>query len=315
LTPYLGKSLDVSKISPAVVDGGKLGDKLYGMSLGVTALTFQYDPELLKKAGVDKLDQNWTWDDYVAIAKKAKAAGLYMDTGMRPEVFFAYYLRTQGKSLFSPDGTKLGYDDDKLFVDHFGRLSQLVHEGALMTPDVKAQIKGLEDDPMVKGKAIGVWQWSNQFIGLQQVAKRELALFNMPGPNMKQGMFLNPGMYFSVSKNSPYKEEAAKFISFFVNDVEANKLILGDRGVPGSSVVKEALKPLLSPQQAQVFDYVAWAEKNSTKADPSEPIGAAEVFSLLTSVTEQLDFKKITPEEAAKQFRTQANAILAKNKK
>jgi multiple sugar transport system substrate-binding protein len=314
LTPYVGKSIDTSKISPAVVDGGKLGGKLWGMSLGVTGLAFQYDPALLKKAGVETLKPDWTWNDYVDIAKKAKAAGLYMDTGMRPEVFFAYYLRTHGKNLFSADGTKIGYDDDALFVDHFGRLAQLVYDGALMTPDAQAQIKGLDDDPMVKGKAIGIWQWSNQFIGVQSVAKRELAMFNMPGPNMKQGMFINPGMYFSVSKNSKHKEEAARFISFFLNDIEANKLIMGDRGVPGSSAVKEALKPLLTPAQVQVFDYVAWAEKNSSPMDPPEPVGAGEVFTALTSVVEQLNFKKITPEEAAKQFRTKANAILAKNK-
>ncbi|WP_199617617.1 ABC transporter substrate-binding protein [Paenibacillus alkalitolerans] len=315
LTPYLGKSIDISNISPAVVDGGRLGDKLWGMSLGVTSLAFQYDPALLKKAGVEALDPNWTWSDYEDIARKAKAAGLFMDTGMRPEVFFSYYLRTHGKTLFSADGTQLGYDDDALFVDHFGRLSRLVHEGALMTPDARAQIKGLDDDPVVKGTAIGIWQWSNQFIGLQSVAKRELALFNMPGPNMKQGMFINPGMYFSVAKSSKHKEEAAKFISFFLNDVEANKLIMGDRGVPGSSVVKEALKPLLTPQQIQVFDYVAWAENNSTPMDPPEPVGAGEVFAALTSAVEQLEFKKITPEEAAKQFRSEANAILGKNKK
>ena len=313
LNPYVGKELNVDDISPTVVDGGRLGDKLYGMSLGVTALAFQYDPALLKKAGVESIDPNWTWDEYVEIANKAKAAGLYMDTGMRPEVFFSYYLRTHGKTLFAADGTSLGYEDDALFVDFFGRLAKLVHDGALMTPDQRAQVKGLEDDPMVKEKAIGIWQWSNQFIGLQQVANRELAMFHMPGPNMSQGMFLNPGMYFSVSENSEHKAEAVKFINFFVNDIEANKLILGDRGVPGSSKVKEALKPMLTPQQAQVFDYVAWAEQNSTRMDPPEPKGAGEVFAALTTAIEQLDFGQITVEEAAKQFREEANEILSAN--
>ena len=153
-----------------------------------------------------------------------------------------------------------------------------MHDGAGLTPDQKAQIKGPEDDPAVKGEAIGIWQWSNQFVGYQQVAARDLAMHGMPGPNMQQGMFLKPSMYFSISKNSKHKEEAARFISFFVNDVEANKLIKGDRGVPGSSVVKEALKPELTEQQAQVFDYIAWAEKNSSQMDPPDPIGTAEVF-------------------------------------
>ena len=41
---------------------------------------------------------------------------------------------------------------------------------------MKAQIKGLEDDPLVKGQQVGVWQWTNQFVGLQQVANRPLEM-------------------------------------------------------------------------------------------------------------------------------------------
>ncbi len=312
LTPYIGNEIDVTNIAQSIIDGGLLGNQIFGFNLGVNALGFQYDPALLAKTGFE-LKDDWTWDDYMVFADKAKAAGLYVDTGMRAEVFFAYYLRTQGKSLFG-DGTALGYEDDQLFIDHFTRLADVVKSGAGMTPDQKAQIKGPEDDPAVKGEAIGIWQWSNQFVGYQQVAARDLAMHPMPGPNMQQGLFLKPSMYFSISKNSKHKEEAAKFISFFVNDIEANKLNLADRGVPGSSVVKEALKPLLSPQQAQVFDYIAWAESNSSQMDPPDPIGTAEVFAALTSVVEQLDYGQINAVEAAKQFREQANAILAKNK-
>jgi multiple sugar transport system substrate-binding protein len=313
LTPYLGNEIDVTNIAQSIVDGGKLGNNIFGFNLGVNALGFQYDPALLAKTGFE-LKDNWTWDDYMVFAEKAKAAGLYVDTGMRPEVFFSYYLRTQGKSLFG-DGTALGYEDDQLFIDHFSRLADVVKTGAGLTPDQKAQIKGPEDDPAVKGEAIGIWQWSNQFVGYQQVAARDLAMHPMPGPNMQQGLFLKPSMYFSVSKNSKQKEEAARFISFFVNDVEANKLILADRGVPGSSVVKEALKPALSPQQVQVFDYIAWAESNSSQMDAPDPIGTAEVFAALTSVVEQMDYDQLSAVDAAKQFREQANAILAKNKK
>jgi multiple sugar transport system substrate-binding protein len=121
-------------------------------------------------------------------------------------------------------------------------------------------------------------------------------------------------MYLSVSKNSKNKEEAAKFIDFFVNDIEANKLIKGDRGVPVSSKVKEALKPILEPAQVQVFDYVAWAETNSTPMDPPDPVGTAEIINIFKTYNEQMAFGQIKPEEAAKKFREEANAVLAKNK-
>jgi len=315
LTPYLGSIIKTDDISENVINGGKVGGKLYGFNLGVNTLQVHYDPELLKQAGVT-LDQNWTWDDYERIALEVKQkTGLYFDTSLRPEVFFGYFLRTKGKTLYSADGTSLGYDDDALFVEYFGRTARLAKAGASPLPDVTAQIKGLEDDLMVKKQAVSVWQWTNQFVGISKVANRPLEMHPLPGPNREKGLYLKPSMFFSISKNSKHKEEAAKFINFFVNDIEANKLIKGDRGVPVSAKVKEALKPVLSPAEAKVFDFVAWAEKNSSPMDPPDPIGAAEVANLLKTYDEQLKFNKITPEEAARKFREQANAVLAKNKK
>ncbi|MEW9050781.1 MAG: sugar ABC transporter substrate-binding protein [Neobacillus sp.] len=315
LTPFTGKEINTKDIAENVINGGKLGDKLYGINSGVNVVGFHYDPALLKKAGVDSIDENWTWDDYTEIALKAKDAGLFMDTGMKADVFFNYYLRTHGKSLYSKDGTGLGYDDDKLFVDFFNMTSGLVKDKAVPTPDYLAQLKGLEDSPLVANTGIGIFQWSNQFVGIQQVANRELAIAPMPGPNSDKGLYLKPAMFWSVGNNSKNKEEAAKFIDFMINDIEANKLNLGDRGVPGSSVVKEALKPLLSPAQVQVFDYVDWAEGNSSAFDGPDPVGAGEVIETLDSIAEQMAYGNIKVEDAAKQFRQQAESVLAQNKK
>jgi len=314
LSPFLGNQIDTTNISQNAIDAGKFGDGIYGMNLGTNALAFNYDPALLAKAGVTEIDENWTWDDYVALAEKAKGAGLFVDTGFRAEVFFGYFLRTKGATLYNAEGTGLGYEDDSLFVEHFSRLAKLVEEKKAPTPDAIAQVKGLEDDFVVKEQAIGIWQWSNQFVALQQFTNRPFELAPLPGPNATQGLYLKPSMFFSISENSKVKEEAAKFINFFVNDVEANKLILGDRGVPVSSVVKEGMKDVLSPAQVQVFDYVAWAETNSSVMDPADPIGASEVYASLNSMVEQMNYNKISPEDAAARFRQEANSILSKNK-
>ncbi|TXC90585.1 carbohydrate ABC transporter substrate-binding protein [Metabacillus litoralis] len=314
MTPYIGDQIDVTNFTDNYVDGGKIDDKLYGFNLGVNVVGFHYDEALLKKAGVDSLKEDWTWDDYKEMAQKAKDAGIFADTGMKADVFFNYYLRTQGKTLYSKDGTTLGYEDDQMFVDFFEMTSGLVKDGAAPTPDYLAQVKGIEDDPVVKEKAVGIWQWSNQFVGLQQVANRPLKIQNMPGPNTSDGLYLKPSMFWSVANNSEHKEEAAKFINFFVNNEEANKLILGDRGIPGSSVVKDALKPVLTPEQVQVFDSVEWAEENSSAFDGPDPIGAGEIIEMLDSLSEQMNYGQLKVEDAAKQFRQQAESILSQNK-
>src|SRR5699024_11035620 len=45
LTPYLDNQIDVSDYSDNYIDGGKIGDKLYGFNAGVNVIGYQYDPE------------------------------------------------------------------------------------------------------------------------------------------------------------------------------------------------------------------------------------------------------------------------------
>lgn len=121
-------------------------------------------------------------------------------------------------------------------------------------------------------------------------------------------------MFFSIPKSSKQKEEAAKFIDFFVNNVEANKLIKGDRGVPVSSKVVKAIKPELAEEESKIFDYVEKASRNVSVSDPPDPLGSAEVMKVLQDVSEQILFKKITPEDGARFIRDQAEKILGMNK-
>ncbi len=309
LNPFISNQIDVTNIADTIVSGGKIGDKLFGFNLGVNAIGFHYNPELLEEIGVDSLPLDWTWDDYVAMSQKAVDAGVFFDTGMKADVFFNYYLRTHGKALYGADG-KLGYDDDQLFIDFFTMDMKQVQKGAAPTPDYSAQLSGLEDDPVVKGEGVGIFQWSNQFVNLQQVANKPFKMHPMPGPNAKQGLFLKPSMYFSVSENSKHKEAAADFINFWVNDVEANKFIKGDRGVPVSSVIKEALISEVSEVQAQIFEYIEWAEQNSSDLGPLDPANAGQIIELLDSLQERMKYGQITPEEAATTFRSQAQSIL-----
>jgi len=105
------------------------------------------------------------------------------------------------------------------------------------------------------------------------------------------------------------KEEAAKFLDFWTNDVEANNLIKGERGVPISSKIKESLSSQLSDSGKQVFKFVADMEPTTSPMSP--PVGMPEVVALLTDLAEQMNFGKIDPADAAAQFRKEANSILS----
>ncbi|MFC0211998.1 ABC transporter substrate-binding protein [Paenibacillus chartarius] len=316
LEPYTKNgTINVADISENNLSGGKVGGKLVAMNVGSNALQVTYDPQMLKDAGIT-LKQDWTFADWDAIGAQLKAKGKLLASDLRHDVYFPYYLRTQGQKMYAEDGASLGYADDKPFVEFYTMYKKWYDGGYLLPLEKQAQKKGTpEEDEVALGNALTSNGWSNQFLLVNTAAKRPLEIAPVPNWNQNKALFLKPSMYLSIAKSSKVKEEAAKFIDFFVNDIEANKIIKGERGVPVSSKVKEALMPDLTPEQKKVFEYVAWAEKNSSQMDPPSPVGAVEVDKLLKDTVEQIIYKKLTVEEGAAKFRKDANAILAKNKK
>ncbi|WP_438351188.1 ABC transporter substrate-binding protein [Paenibacillus sp. FA6] len=317
LTPYVSSgNIDASDVSERNISSGKLDDKLFGFNLGVNALYSVYDPEVFKANGITPPTEGWTWETFESMGEQLRGKSVYLGTYFTPEQFFAYYLRQQGDTLFAHDGSRLGYENDTLFIEYFGLMQRLTMSRLIYSPDIwNSNIRLADSDPFYRGETLLGWGYSNQFISTVELYGKPLEIAPIPGPNTDQGMFLKPSMFFSIAKNSKHKEEAAKFISFFLNDLEANKVLKGERGVPVSAEVKEQLKPFLEPEQLQVFDYIEWVENNSSPMDPPDPVGTAEVTNILRNLNDLLLFGMITPEAAATEFRLKANQILAKHNK
>ena len=83
---------------------------------------------------------------------------------------------------------------------------------------------------------------------------------------------------------------------------------MGERGVPISSTIREALKPDLDLTSQAIFDLLDYSKEHSSPIDNPDPEGAGEVVTLLQELEEQVLYEEITPAEAAKQFRTEATA-------
>jgi multiple sugar transport system substrate-binding protein len=316
LTPYINQEvIQTESISEGILSGGRIDENLYGFPLGLNAPAIIVDPNLLSSGGDNEPNSTWTWSDFEKIALQVhKDKGIYGSNGMKsPDVFFSYYLRTKGMNLYNKTGTGLGYDDDQLFIDYFDMQIRLLDEGAFPRADVTEQIKGIEDELLVKQQSAMQWVYSNQYIGFLQASNRQLELLPPPGPGQEVGLSVKPSMLFSMSKSSKHKEAAAQFINFFINNIEANKVIKGERGVPISTKVVEKLEKDLSPPQKKVFDYVNEVKNTNKKVDKADPLGSNEVVKLLQDVSEQILFKKITPTEGAQRFRTEANKILLNN--
>lgn len=130
-----------------------------------------------------------------------------------------------------------------------------------------------------------------------------------------KGLWIKPGMFFSVSENSKVKKECAEFIDWFINSEEANDIIMAERGTPVSSDIRQYMvdSGKLSPQQVDMFNYIDEAEKLSGTTPAPDPSGIAEVNEAFNNAGNTVFYGQATPEEAAKTFRADVEEILARN--
>ncbi|WP_216773409.1 ABC transporter substrate-binding protein [Metabacillus halosaccharovorans] len=311
-------TLDLSDVGKAYIEGGYVDGKLYAVNLGTNSPAIAYNPEMFKKAGIDEFKPGYTWEDFAEISMQLQekfGEGMYGAGGIANALpWFNIYLRQHGFEVYNSDGTGLGYEDDKFLIDFLQYWDKLLMDGIAAPPKVTSAIQGLEDELIVHKKSPFLWFHSNQIIALQQSAGKDIKLAVFPSTSGgKEGLYLKPSQFFSISKDSKHKEAAAKFVDFITNDIEANELLAAERGVPISKKVREHLRPKMNDAGKEMFDYVEQVESHSSPIYPPEPPGSGEVGILFDRIIERLNYGNISVEEAATQFREEAEEILTKN--
>lgn len=320
------KALDLSDVAKPIIDSGRLDGKLYAVSLGSNSYSMMLDVDAFKKAGVPLPAQDWTWDDFEKVAMQIHSKlGIYgIGGGFEvDELAWKSTLLSNGQYMYASDGKSLGYSDDSLLVNNLKMLQRLIKAGAAPSyAEYMATFGGSSNnvqlDAIVTGKSAIEAVWSNQVVAVAKAAGpgRSFAVVHLP--RLKKGglagNFLKPSQFFSVASQSKNKVEAAKFISFFTNSIEANKILNAERGVPVASKVRLSLKETADPVTAEIFNYLDRVGKDAAPTPPPEPARHADVRSnvYVPIIREQVFYGAISPEDAAKQLRAKATEILQK---
>ena len=318
LDSYMPAALNLGDFSKAAIDSGKVDGKVYGVSLGLNSTSLVYDKGLIQQLGLKEPDWKMTWSEVgdlaVEITKAAKRDGFTgIQDGGREEPGLEVWLAQRGKSLYTPEG-KLGYDE-KDIGEWFAFWHELRKRGGCAAPDVQALDRGEIDSSLLSlGKAAIVFAHSNQLVGFQAINKSKLGLSTYPdgGAGMKPGQYLKPAMMWSVSAQSKQQEAAVKVVSYFAGDLEAGKLLGVERGVPPSDAVRKTVTPTLDDLGRAMADYITLISDKVGPLPPPPPRGAGEIQTVLQRVNEQIGFGRLTPADGAKQFVTQAAAVLAR---
>ncbi len=319
-------TIDATNIAEGYLNGGRLGpdNKLYAISLGTNTQTFTVDPAMLQEAGLEVPKPEWTWQEFEQMLTqvKEKTGKHGSSTGLNDNQVFKLWVKQHGSTLYNEQGTALGYEDDKIFVDFFTMLKGWMDKGLIPTREfeVSQGDVSIEDNIFVRQEAASAHIHSNQLTAVASAnGGREISPLPLPkqeGANPEPGNYLKPSQFWSITANCPQDQAqvAAQIINFFTNDLEANDILAAERGVPISSAVQEHMKPKLDATQKKVFDLLAYVEEHHSELDAPDPPNSRQVIQeVYTPLMDQILYGQLSPEEAAPQFREQANALLSAN--
>jgi len=299
-----------------------------GMSNGTNARCFAYNPAIFDDCGVAYPTDTWTWDDFAAACR-----AIHEKTG-NPAVTtleynsLAYSVFTQwqeGYNFYTMDGTGFAFDGNTEPLAYlFDLLTTLQQEGCIADYGIQNEIgSNVEADWIAFGDAAIMMLSSNQFQALSNVAAENgitLELCTIPRVHAdgQSGMVVRSSQEMCIYSKSENKDIAANFINFFVNSIEANKILNCERGVSINSDVLAALKADPEKTSEVIGKVYTMIDKIGSFADtvntsPAEPAANEKISDTLKKTYFQglAEGKFASAQEAADKFWEEAQAIWA----
>lgn len=320
LKPYIEDGLlDVSQISENTMTSGTIEGGVYAICAGINSPALIYNKTLTDSIGLTVKD-NMTMDDFFAACKE-----VYEKTGVKTNISYGganswseYFMRSFDIVSFG-DKKMNGTAED--WIPFFDEYVKGLDEGWLLDPGVFAEISigSIEQMPMVYGTSPSTQSWcefanSNQLAAAINAAPEgmELAMTTWPAYDPVKSGYLKSSQFFSIGAHTKNPEEAVKVLNFLINSMEANDILLGERGVPAPANVAEAIAPKLSDIDQTVIAFINdVVTPNCSPINPPQPDGASEVYDLLNRTVEKVCYRELTAEQAAQSFFDEANKIMA----
>lgn len=313
-------ALDVTDFSKIGLDGGRVDNKLYGVNLGQNSATVVINKAAWQEAGLDIPHAGMTWEDYgeqcEKLTRKTQRRNFYgcTDEGGQDKAFECWQ-RQNGKELYTDDG-KLDFGEKEI-TEWFEFWADMRKRQACVPADIQSLSKDtIDTNPLSTGHAATCFVHSNQIVGYIAINKDPLAMTCYPvkAGKSRPGQYLKPSQFFSIANSSDHGKEAAEFISFFVNDPVATKVLGVERGVPVSAAVRKSVQSELGDGDKMQVDYIASLGDDLVgPLPPAPPLGAGEIEVLFKQVNEQVGFDVLSPAEAGARLVEEASQILDRN--
>ena len=314
LTPYIGKSIDVSGLYPGVVDIGRSGNTTAAIGNNQIALGLFYDEKKMSASGGEKLLENLTWENFRELASKLGKAGGDQHYGVNDNggqlPVLELFLTQRGKGLYTPEG-KLAFDEKDL-MEWLTYWQGMRDEQGAPPPAVTAESGGFQNTPVVKGRAAMQIGWHQQLVFLQNLMPATLQIHACPSPAgaRDNGHMVRALDFWVCPAQSKQVEPATKLIDFLLND-EAALAILGlSLGGPASNRAADILAATADPIDTKILNYIKDLRPKASKQVVRWAKGHGQLQDLLERLNAQVGFKQVTAEAAAAQFFTNSRRVL-----
>jgi multiple sugar transport system substrate-binding protein len=320
MRPFIDRGLiETADIDKPIMDANTYKGKLLGLSLGINApVCLVYDPAIFRQAGVPEPADDWTWIDFentvMTIHNKLGIFGMSAMADGQAGWGNQYY-DTGNHRVYNDELTGLGYEDDQPIIDYLNMKLRITKAGAYPDAGRITEIKDVEGDFVVTGEAAMGWISSNQFVAMTRAAGRSLKLAFIPRrPGTPSVTKITSSQMLSIYSKSSLarQDEIAKFISFFVNDIDANLILNGERGIPAPAHIRDAVANNMDAAMQELYDFVDRVAA-SGDYDPPLPPEGNEIGEQYGVLYDQVIAGEISPEQMAADLRRFADEVFARS--
>ena len=310
--------LDLENVPESAISRGSVDGKLYGLATGVTTIGMVVNKTITDDLGVSiPDDKTWSWEDYAAFSTevteksggKVYGAGYDVATETGPMLF----ARQRGEDFYT-ENNKLGVSEETM-RDWFQYSVDLREAGGYPPAGFfEALGGGAAQSYLAKGTIASQIIPINNFKAFNEAAGGNVVLLRMPGETNgeRRGYSADPSMLWSIAADSKHPEEAAKLLNFLTNDVDGAKETLTQRGVPINSDVAEAITSELDESDTAFVDMMMSIQEDDLAPAYVYPQGAVVVADTLKQMATEVEFGRMSPADAAKNFIEKSNAAINK---
>ncbi|WP_274652028.1 ABC transporter substrate-binding protein [Paenibacillus humicola] len=303
-------SVNVADIDSGLVEQGKYDGKQTAIPLGKNAWGLIYDKGALDKLGFKLPEGGITWNDYFQLGRDIKAKldkdhYALQDFTSNREAYTSYQL-SKGKGYPVTMDGKFNFDRDT-WLEWIKTFNDLRAKGVVPPADLTVADKELDPklDLLVTGKFLFRAAHAAQASSWDSLKPGSIGVAAMP-KDKEHGGWLKATFFFGVSQDSKHKDEAAKFIDWFINDPEAMAISGTTRGVPPSNKILASMEPNFTPADKLTADMISMTAPDAQQFNPGAKGWVNFDSKDYKSVTEAVMFGKMTPEEAFDELTSKA---------